>query len=67
MAHTVCYLAMGLPAILAGALVVHSTVTRTAEEFGAAVIVLAAPTATGLLFSVRRTGRASRVVGGCTA
>ena len=53
-AYVISYLALGLPAILAGALVVHSTVTRTAEEFGAAVILLAAVTAAGLLLSSRR-------------
>jgi len=53
-AYVISYLALGLPAILAGELVVHSTVTRTAEEFGAAVIVLAALTAAGLVLSARR-------------
>ncbi len=53
-AYVISYLALGLPAILAGALVVHSTLTRTAEEFGAAVILLAAVTAAGLVLSARR-------------
>jgi hypothetical protein len=35
--------------------VVHGTVTRTAEEFGAAVIPLAALTAGGLLLSAHRS------------
>jgi MFS family permease len=52
--HPEPHLAMGLPTMLAGFLVVHSTVTRTAEEFGAAVILLAALTAAGLLRSGRR-------------
>jgi MFS family permease len=56
-AYTICYLAMGLPAILAGFLVVHSTVTQTAEQFGAVVIVLAAITATATMLSARREQR----------
>jgi predicted MFS family arabinose efflux permease len=56
-AYIICYLAMGLPAILAGVLVVHSTVTRTAQEFGVAVIVLAAITAAGTILSARRAAR----------
>jgi predicted MFS family arabinose efflux permease len=56
-AYIICYLAMGLPAILAGFLVVHSTVTRTAQEFGIAVIALAAITAVGTILSARRTAR----------
>ena len=65
-AYVISYLALGLPAILAGALVVHSTVTRTAEEFGAAVILLAALTAAGLVLSARR-GRDPRGVIGSAA
>jgi predicted MFS family arabinose efflux permease len=56
-AYIICYLAMGLPAILAGVLVVHSTVTRTAQEFGITVIALAAITAVGTIVSARRTAR----------
>jgi Na+/melibiose symporter-like transporter len=56
-AYIICYLAMGLPAILAGVLVVHSTVTRTAQEFGITVIALAAITALGTILSARRTAR----------
>ena len=56
-AYIICYLAMGLPAILAGVLVVHSTVTRTAQEFGIAVIALAAITAAGTIISARRSAR----------
>jgi predicted MFS family arabinose efflux permease len=53
-AYVICYLAMGLPAILAGVLVVHGTVVGTAREFGAAVIALAALTAVGLLAGIAR-------------
>ncbi|HWF56631.1 MAG TPA: MFS transporter [Solirubrobacteraceae bacterium] len=53
-AYTICYLAMGLPAILAGFLVEHGTVTGTARQFGVAVMVLAATTAIGLTVGDRR-------------
>ncbi len=56
-AYIICYLAMGLPAILAGVLVVHTTVTQTAQEFGMTVIALAAITAVGTVLSARRTAR----------
>jgi hypothetical protein len=46
-----------LPAILAGFLVVHGTVLHTAQEFGAAVIVLAALTVAGMTLSAVRTAR----------
>ena len=54
-AYIICYLAMGLPAILAGFLVVHGTVLHTAQEFGGAVIVLAALTVAGMTISAFRT------------
>jgi len=54
-AYIICYLAMGLPAILAGFLVVHGTVLHTAQEFGGAVIVLAALTVAGMTLRVVRT------------
>jgi Major Facilitator Superfamily len=53
-AYVISYLAMGLPAILAGFLVVHGTVTGTTREFGAAVIALAALTGLGLLVGIVR-------------
>jgi predicted MFS family arabinose efflux permease len=53
-AYVISYLAMGLPAIIAGVLVVHGTVTGTANEFGGAVIALAALTAAGLLAGIAR-------------
>jgi predicted MFS family arabinose efflux permease len=53
-AYIVCYLAMGLPAILAGVLVVHSTVLHTAQEFGIAVILLAALTVAGMTLTTLR-------------
>jgi predicted MFS family arabinose efflux permease len=54
-AYIICYLAMGLPAILAGFLVVHGTVLHTAQEFGGAVIVLAALTLAGMTLTAVRT------------
>ena len=53
--YVISYLALGLPAIGAGVLVVHTTVTQTAQLFGFGVIALAASTAAGLLLSARRT------------
>jgi MFS family permease len=53
--YVISYLALGLPAIGAGVLVVHTTVTDTAVLFGLGVIALAASTAAGLLLGVRRT------------
>ena len=53
-AYIICYLAMGLPAIVAGFLVVHGTVLHTAQEFGGAVIVLAALTVAGMTLSTVR-------------
>ena len=53
--YVISYLALGLPAIGAGVLVVHTTVTHTAVLFGIAVIALAASTAVGLLLDARRT------------
>src|SRR3984885_9741510 len=67
--YVISYLALGLPAIGAGVLVVHTTVTHTALLFGLGVIALAASTAAGILLSERRT-RASETKSattGCVA
>jgi predicted MFS family arabinose efflux permease len=53
-AYVISYLAMGLPAILAGVLVVNGTLIGTAHLFGGAVIALAALTAVGLLAGLAR-------------
>jgi MFS family permease len=53
--YVICYLALGLPAIGAGVLAVHTTVTHTAVLFGLGVIALAASTAAGILVTGRRT------------
>jgi MFS family permease len=56
--YTVSYLGMGLPAVVAGVLVVHgSGLIDTAYEYGAALIVLALLALAGLL----RTPRAQAV------
>jgi len=46
---------VGLPAIVAGFLVVDGTVLHTAQEFGGAVIALAALTLAGMTLSAVRT------------
>lgn len=58
--YVISYLSLGLPAILAGALVVDSGLARTAEELGIGVIVLATLTAIGLARSLRQETRARR-------
>jgi hypothetical protein len=58
--YVISYLSLGLPAILAGALVVNSSLSQTAEEIGAGVIALAALTAFGLARSLRHEARARR-------
>jgi len=50
----ISYLALGLPAILAGLLVVHGGLTTTADEIGVAVMALAGVTAVSLLIGERR-------------
>jgi MFS family permease len=69
--YVICYLALGLPAIGAGVLVVHTTVTHTALLFGLGVIALAASTAVGILVTSRRTPTSTRetsvTTGGCLA
>jgi MFS family permease len=52
--YVISYLALGLPAIGAGVLVVHTTVAHTALLFGLGVIALAASTAVGIIMSGRR-------------
>lgn len=59
--YVISYLALGLPAIGAGVLVVHTNVTHTALVFGLGVIALAATTAAaiGLNGRMRRTSGAT--------
>ena len=58
--YVISYLSLGLPAIVAGTLVVHSSLPQVAEELGAGVIVLATLTAAGLVRSLRQEARAVR-------
>ena len=58
--YVISYLSLGLPAIVAGTLVVDSSLPQVAEELGAAVIALATATAGGLAWSLRRDSRAHR-------
>jgi predicted MFS family arabinose efflux permease len=60
--YVVSYLAMGLPAVIAGFLVVHGGgVTTTAQGYGVAVMALAALALLGLSRPVRRSQPALRV------
>jgi predicted MFS family arabinose efflux permease len=52
--YVICYLAMGLPAILAGLLITHGTLVGTARGFGVGVIALAAVTGAGLVGAMLR-------------
>jgi predicted MFS family arabinose efflux permease len=59
--YVISYLSLGLPAIIAGTMVVHSSLSQVAEELGAAVIVLAALTAVGLAWTLWREARSDAV------
>jgi predicted MFS family arabinose efflux permease len=65
--YVISYLSLGLPAILAGTLVVHSSLSQVAEELGAAVIVLATLTAAGLAWTLWRETRTDAVDAACPA
>lgn len=52
--YVISYLALGLPAIAAGVIVVNTTVTQTAQLFGLGVMALAASTAAALALDSRR-------------
>jgi len=56
--YVISYLSLGLPAIIAGTLVVNSSLSQVAEELGGAVILLATLTAAGLAWTLWREGRA---------
>ena len=60
--YVICYIAFGLPAVLAGELVVRSSLQQTAEELGAGVIALATLTAAGLAYVLWREARAEIAV-----
>jgi predicted MFS family arabinose efflux permease len=56
--YVISYLSLGLPAIIAGTLVVSSSLSQVAEELGGAVILLATLTAAGLAWTLWREARA---------
>lgn len=54
--YVLSYLAMGLPAVIGGYLIVHAGgLVTTAREYGAAVVVLAALATAGVLMQSRRS------------
>ncbi|PWI19371.1 MFS transporter [Streptomyces sp. Act143] len=56
--YVVCYLGLGVPAVIGGVLVVHGGgLVQTAREYGVAVVALALVALTGLLLSGRRAER----------
>lgn len=60
--YVVCYLGLGVPAVIGGVLVVHGGgLVQTSREYGAAVIVLALAALTGLLLHGRREVRVAVV------
>ncbi|WP_392667178.1 MFS transporter [Streptomyces sp. LN785] len=60
--YVVCYVGLGVPAVIAGLLVVHGGgLIQTSREYGAAVIVLALAAAVGLLLSGSRVERVAVV------
>jgi predicted MFS family arabinose efflux permease len=59
--YVISYLSLGLPAIVAGTLVVHSSLSQVAEELGAAVIALATLTAAGLALTLWKEARRDAV------
>jgi MFS family permease len=67
--YIISYLALGLPAIGAGVLVVHTTVIHTAVLFGLGVIALAAMTGSAIILNGRRSRvrQTSASTAGCLA
>lgn len=60
--YVVCYLGLGVPAVIGGILVVHGGgLVPTAREYGGAVIALALVALTGLVLSGRRVEHVSVV------
>jgi predicted MFS family arabinose efflux permease len=55
--YAVSYLSMGVPAVIGGVLVAHAGLLQTAGEYGAAVMVLAILTLTGLMAQSRGSRR----------
>lgn len=65
--YVVCYLSMGLPAVIGGVLAVHGGVVLTAREYGGAVIVLAALAFAGGLWRTRAAARRRAARPACPA
>ncbi|POX58454.1 MFS transporter [Streptomyces sp. Ru62] len=60
--YVVCYLGLGVPAVIGGVLVVHGGgLVRTSREYGIAVIVLALAALTALVLNGRRAERVAVV------
>ncbi|WP_329537822.1 MFS transporter (plasmid) [Streptomyces sp. NBC_01450] len=60
--YVVCYMGLGVPAVIAGVLVVHGGgLIQTSREYGIAVIVLALAALTGLLLRGHRVEPARRM------
>ncbi|MGV9349957.1 MFS transporter [Streptomyces spiralis] len=60
--YVVCYVGLGVPAVIGGVLVVHGGgLVQTSREYGAAVVVLALVALTGLLLHGRRAERVAVV------
>jgi heme A synthase len=60
--YVVCYLGLGVPAVIGGILVVHGGgLVQTAREYGLAVVVLALVALAGLVLSGRRAERVAVV------
>lgn len=60
--YVICYVGLGVPAVIGGVLVVHGGgLVRTAEEYGGAVVLLALVALSGLLLSGRRAEHVSVV------
>ncbi|MGW2779261.1 MFS transporter [Streptomyces olivaceoviridis] len=60
--YVVCYLGLGVPAVIGGVLVVHGGgLVRTSREYGIAVIVLALAALTALVLNDRRAERVAVV------
>lgn len=52
--YVIVYLALAIPAVVAGVLVVNSSLAQAADDLSAAVIVLAALSSVGLVWMIRR-------------
>ena len=60
--YVVCYVAFGLPAIVAGALVEHVGVLSTARSYAAVVVVLSLIAVAGSVITSRRNARQAELI-----